>query len=192
MQKKPKTSKKKAKRRYIAASTRELVLLEAGYKCGNPGCRNILTLDLHHIEWVRENGGNEPSNLLPLCGYCHDQHTHGHIPESGIRVWKAVLTALNTPNRTTVDTLLHVKRLSRDPIGQHAAYSAGDLLQLAPLINGGLIRAVGTQASSGGMGQPPFSVFRVSLTQKGEDLIDAWIAGSADQLSQSLSPGGAG
>ncbi|QRJ62264.1 HNH endonuclease [Azospira restricta] len=145
-------------------------------------------MDLHHIEWVRDGGGNDPSNLVPLCGYCHDLHTRGHIPASAIRVWKAVLTALNTPNRTTVDTLLHLKRLSGDSIGQHAVYSGGDLLQLAPLINGGLVSAEGTQAGSGSAGRPPFAVFRVLLTQKGQDLVEAWIAGSSERLANSLSP----
>jgi hypothetical protein len=170
----------------VAAATKELVLLEAGYKCGNPACRNILTLDLHHIEWVRDGGGNDPSNLLPLCGYCHDQHTQGHIPASAIRVWKAVLTALNSPHRIAVDVLLHPDRLSCDTIGQHAVYSAGDLLNLAPLLNAGLLEARGTQASSGGMGHPPYALFRVMLTTKGHDMVEAWIAGSAEQLARAV------
>jgi hypothetical protein len=42
----------------VPAATRTAVLMESGYKCGNPACRNILTLGLHHIVWVRDGGGN--------------------------------------------------------------------------------------------------------------------------------------
>ena len=66
--------------RHIPPATRQLVLLEAGYMCANPACRRILVLELHHIEWVKDGGGNEPSNLLPLCPNCHALHTAGHIP----------------------------------------------------------------------------------------------------------------
>lgn len=34
--------------------------------CGNPRCRHILTLELHHIVWVRDGGGNEASNTTVL------------------------------------------------------------------------------------------------------------------------------
>ena len=63
----------------IAKSVRHEVLMEAGYKCGNPVCRNSLSLQLHHMMWVKEGGGNQPRNLLPLCGHCHDMHTAGHL-----------------------------------------------------------------------------------------------------------------
>ena len=68
-------------RQPIPRSTRELVLLEAGYKCANPVCRHILTLELHHIVWVSHGGGNNLDNLLALCPNCHALHSAGHIPE---------------------------------------------------------------------------------------------------------------
>ena len=79
--------------------TKQEVLLEAGYKCGNPACRNILTIERHHLVWVRDGGTNEPGNLLALCAYCHDQHTHGYIPGQALNVWKGTLVALNSPYR---------------------------------------------------------------------------------------------
>ena len=48
--------------------------MEAGYKCGNPTCRNVITLELHHIEYVSDGGGDDPSNLLVLCPYCHSEY----------------------------------------------------------------------------------------------------------------------
>jgi hypothetical protein len=36
---------------------------------------------------------------------------------------------------------------------------------------------------------PPFAVFRVELTPKGENLVKAWLAGSPDALTNSLAAG---
>jgi len=53
-----------AKRTKISESTKQIVLLEAGYKCANPICRHVLTLELHHIVWVKDEGGDKPENGL--------------------------------------------------------------------------------------------------------------------------------
>ena len=68
-------------RKSISPSVREIVLIEAGHKCANPTCRHILTLELHHIVWVKDQGGDDPDNLLALCPNCHSLHTQGHISE---------------------------------------------------------------------------------------------------------------
>jgi 5-methylcytosine-specific restriction endonuclease McrA len=72
------------KRRPISERTRDEVLREAGYKCANPTCRNIITLQIHHMLWVKEGGKSDANNLIALCGHCHDLHTQGHIPKSAI------------------------------------------------------------------------------------------------------------
>ncbi len=90
----------------VSKITKQLVLLEAGFKCANPRCRHIITLEVHHIVWVKDGGGNEPDNLLALCPNCHSLHTAGHIPQSAIRAWKSLLVSLNNPNRLSADLLL--------------------------------------------------------------------------------------
>ena len=40
------------------------VLMEAGYKCARPVCHNVIVLQTHHMLYVSDGGGNEPSNLL--------------------------------------------------------------------------------------------------------------------------------
>ena len=102
-------SKSPTKRRDPPPSVRDEILREAGYKCANPTCRNILTLQLHHIVWVRDGGGNNATNLIALCGHCHDLHTQGHIPASAIRHWKGLLHALNHAfNKESMDLLLYL------------------------------------------------------------------------------------
>src|SRR6478752_867236 len=95
------------RRKKLDLHARRLVLHEAGYKCANPVCRNIITLDIHHIVYVSKSGSNAPENLLPLCGHCHDMHHAGEIPSEAIRTWKMLLLALNEAfDRRSVDILL--------------------------------------------------------------------------------------
>ena len=80
-------------RRAIPGDVQTVVLIEAGYRCASPTCRNILALDLHHIEEVHEGGGNEVANLIALCPTCHAQNTWGRSPATlstpGRQCWSA-------------------------------------------------------------------------------------------------------
>src|SRR5690349_13496502 len=71
------------------------VLIEAGYRCAVPTCRNILAIDMHHIIEVKDGGPNEPSNLLALCPTCHALYTRGTIPKEAINAWKTMLVTLS-------------------------------------------------------------------------------------------------
>jgi hypothetical protein len=191
------------KRKTIPAHVRLQVLMEAGYKCGNPGCRNILTLQLHHIQWVKDDGGNEPENLLPLCGYCHDQHTYGHIPAEAIRHGKGMILALNHAfDRGSTDLLL----LLRKTDGETIWYSGDALLRFAGLIAANLVefetkKLYGqTPTTSGHFGSVP-TVFRGSsyelgmvvelmLTERGRMVVDAWRAGDEQRFYDALKPSG--
>jgi len=56
-----------SQRKALQLAIRILVLHECGYKCSNPICRMVLTLDIHHIEYVSEGAGDGQENLLALC-----------------------------------------------------------------------------------------------------------------------------
>jgi hypothetical protein len=173
-------------RKKIPTDTRELVLLEAGYMCANPACRHVLTLEIHHIVWVSDKGGDEHFNLIALCANCHALHTRDHIPASAIRVWKGMLISLNSVNRSNADVLLHLYQMEQDSFGQHIRYSGDALLQLAGLLNSGLARVGSAQVSSGGMGFPPYSSFEVRLTPRGSALVDAWLRGDEQRYQSAL------
>ncbi len=171
-------------RKKVPTQVRDEVLRESGYKCGNPVCRNILTLQLHHIEWVAEGGGNEPTNLIPLCGHCHDLHTQGHIPESAIRHWKGILHALNSAfSKESMDLLLFLNGAETEQV----FYSGDGLLRFAGLIAGGFAEVVdshfgvGVRYGSGPPTSPPASTHRVRLTDKGRTLVEAWLQGDEDR-----------
>src|SRR5688500_8238128 len=84
-----------------------LTLHEAGYRCANPVCRTILTLDIHHMVRLADGGPDSAENLLALCPNCHSLHHKGIIPAASIRTWKLLLMSLNQAfDQHAVDILL--------------------------------------------------------------------------------------
>jgi hypothetical protein len=168
-------------RKQIPAAVRDEILREAGYKCANPVCRNILTLQLHHIQWVAEGGGNEATNLLALCGHCHDLHTQGHIPPEAIRHWKGILHALNSAfSKESMDLLVFLFNAESEKI----FYSGDGLLRFASLIASGFAEVIDSHFGVGvryGKDSPPTappsSTHRVRLTDKGRTFVEAWTSG---------------
>lgn len=174
-------------KRQIPASVRDEVLREAGYKCGNPTCRNILTLQLHHIVWVKDGGGSTALNLLALCGHCHDLHTHGHIPVSAIQYWKGMLHALNHAlSKESLDLLLFLHKRG----GMQHWYTADGVLRFAALFAAGLVQ-FGAQSSSNMITatSSPTSSHQVILSEKGLSLVEAWLAGDDAKYQAAMSGG---
>jgi len=182
-----------ASARKIAAATRQRVLIEAGFHCANPVCRNILTLELHHIDWVKDGGGNQPANLVALCPNCHALHTRGHIPREAIEVWKSILTSINNPHRASADLLLVLSdeddRIASAPdpsaVPRPFSFTGDGLAALAGLLTSGLVvitrRFTGSSAWGGGT---PY--FNIGLTESGRQLVKAWRSGRSDELRAAL------
>ena len=170
----------KSKRKTIPLDIRQQVLMESGYKCGRPICRNIITLDLHHLIYVSNNGKNDTSNLLPLCGYCHDMHHAKQFPTEALRFWKGLLLALNQAfDQKSMDLLLYLTKQF-----EGTTYSGDGVLQFAGLIAAGLVK---TGSSLGGGTQiRALSAHKVVLTEKGRLLVEAWLKGDENMYSNVL------
>lgn len=182
-----------AKARSISAQARLEVLLEAGYRCANPVCRHVLTLELHHIEWVKDGGGRDAANLLALCPNCHALHTQGHIPHAAIQVWKGLLVSLSNPHRGSADLLLVLheeeKRLAALEWPACDAsifrFSGDSLPSLAGLLNSKLLVIHAVHDNHWfGVGPPP--TFNVRLTDSGLALVEAWKSGDPVKLRAAL------
>lgn len=186
------------KRRSIPLDTRTLVLHEAGYKCGNPACRTVLTLDIHHLDYVAEGGTALPYNLLALCPNCHSLHHNGHIPRSSLRTWKLLLLSLNEAfDRHSVDVLLTLDQLDGVMVW-------GDgLLDCAALVASGLIsvheRSREIKKRSGLLGpytEEETEKYWLMLSPKGRQFVAAWKLGDQNAAilnlpssNSALSPG---
>jgi hypothetical protein len=174
-----------ANRKSLKVDVRQLVLHEAGYKCGNPVCRHVITLDVHHLDQVSNGGGDDPANLLALCPNCHSLYHAGQITESSLRAWKYLLLALNAAfDRRSIDTLLALDLLSN-------IYITGDgVLECGSLVASGLVEVRPGQHDlpPGGhqwdLGGPP--LYTISLSSRGKSFVTAWKEGQQDKAVQSL------
>jgi hypothetical protein len=169
----------KVKRKRIPLATQRQVLHESGYRCGNPGCRGIITLDIHHIEYVSENGGNGAENLLALCPTCHALHHAGHIPLESIRAWKMLLLSLNDGfSRSVVDFLLALDHIGKRPV----LLAIDTLLMMGSLVASGLLTLTHPNRGISEVSEWDYTQTRfVSLSEKGRAFIAAWKAGNQDQ-----------
>ena len=186
----PKTSRKlprEAGRAKLPVAVRHQLLMEAGYKCGNPACRNVITLELHHIQYVSEDGGDDSSNLLVLCPYCHSMHHGGHIPVEAIRLWKGLLVALNQGfDRQGMELLLFLHRTKDNQLW----YSADGILKFAGLIGAGLVIIAETDITFMAPGERrkfTQTSHKLSLTQRGILLVEAWLAGNEEKYRELIS-----
>jgi hypothetical protein len=186
----------RSKRKDPTAVQRQETLQEAGYKCGNPACRNILALDLHHILWVKDDGPTDVANLIALCAYCHALHTRGEIPTKTIKHWKGLLVALNGAfNKEAMDLLLFLATddstklwYSGDGVLRFAGLIASGLVELKKVAHGGNAgRATFVRAGdSPPPTTPPGSGVRLGLTDKGKLLVDSWIRGDEGTYVKAL------
>ncbi len=153
----------------IPIATQRLVFHEAGYKCTNPVCRGILTIEIHHLEYVSKDGSNDPDNLLPLCPNCHTLHHHGSIPIESLRSWKMLLLSLNEAfNRRSVDLLLALDKLGE------LFLSGEGLLNCASLVSSDMI-SVEVQPYAH-QEQVFNAVYYIKLSNKGRAFVEAWTA----------------
>jgi hypothetical protein len=178
-----------AERQKVPRRVQEQVLAEAGYMCANPACRTRLIYELHHIEWVKDGGGNEPSNLLALCPTCHALHTKGDIPKSAIERWKLIVQALSdTLDRDSIDLLQFMYDLELDTHTRSGLLISGDgLLRLARLINLGFVnKGFVRWHIPEGAGLQPYSSWRPTFTDIGRRLVEAWRGGDAKTVRQMI------
>jgi hypothetical protein len=183
-----------SKRRTTNIDTKLQVLHEAGYRCSNPTCRTIITLDIHHLEYVSKGGDNNPSNLLALCPNCHQLHHKGHIPEESIRAWKMLQLTLNEAfDRYSIDILLALDNIggiiiTGDGLLQCSALLASNLVSVTDdWIATGLQKVEDDHSFTSFLFKndwkyvdKPISTgqYYMSLTNKGKALVAAWKNGN--------------
>ncbi len=67
----------------IRPSVRSEILARDRHQCRRKGCAHTRFLEIHHIVPRRENGSNDPENLVTLCSACHRlwHEKGGNLPD---------------------------------------------------------------------------------------------------------------
>jgi hypothetical protein len=141
------------------------------------------------MHWVKDGGGNQATNLIALCGHCHDLHSQGHIPASAIQHWKGLLHALNHAfNKESMDLLLYLTR----PGIEGVWYTGDGFLRFAGLVAARLVEiaesqfSVGVRYGNSTPTTPPTTAVRVRLSEKGRLVVDSWLKGDESQYKAAL------
>src|SRR5262245_3527610 len=165
--------------------------MESGYRCGNPRCPVILAVHIlqdHHIVHVSEGGGNQLANLLALCPNCHVLYHANQVSREAIRHWKGLLVALNHAfDRRGMELLRFLYETQNNPVPLW--HSADGVLQFASLIAAGLVRLADQTAAT--PWQLPESRHQVVLSERGSQLIEAWMAGDEKKYLELVKATGA-
>ena len=176
-----------AVRKKLSITLRQDLLMEAGYKCGNPTCRNVITSEIHHIEYVSRGGTDEASNLIVLCPYCHSMHHAGHIPVEAVRLWKGLLVSLNEGfDRQGMDLLLFLHNTPKHTLW----FSSDGLIKFAGLIGAELVEIANTDTTYMAPNEPrkfTQTTHNLKLTNRGTLLIEAWLAGNETKYRELIS-----
>lgn len=154
------------------------LLTEAGYRCAVPTCRNILALDMHHMDEVSHGGGDDPSNVIALCPTCHRLYHLGTISRDSIYAYKSMLVAISRAfDLDAVDRLLFLSECKKDFL----IVSGDGLLHFARIIAAGMA-SVEQKANNNWQ----IVTYAVNISPKGKQLIDAWRQGDRARLSTVL------
>lgn len=166
-------------RKAIPVTVQTAVLIEAGYRCAVPTCRNILAIDIHHICEVAAGGGNDPANLIALCPTCHALYHRHTISAEAIYTYKAMLVAIGRAfDRDAIDRLLFLQKLSRDFL----IVTGDGLLHFDRLIAAGL-----AEVEQKGNNNWLVVTYAVNISERGRMLVSAWLAGDRTLVKQALS-----
>ena len=165
-----------AVRKKIPLDVKQHILHETGFQCANPNCRRPLTLDIHHLQSVADDGSNDPQNLIALCPNCHADHHRGIIPLKSIRAWKMLSIALNEGlGRRSIDILLAL-----DKTGPLMIDGEGGL-HAASLIAADLVRlSFNTRRGGGWASQSGLPAYTLELTERGHIVVQAWKHGDQE------------
>jgi HNH endonuclease len=180
-----------SRRKRLTLGEKHDLLMEAGYRCGNPRCLVILAVHIlqdHHIVHVSEGGGNQLANLLALCPNCHVLYHANQISREAIRHWKGLLVALNHAfDRRGMELLRFLYETRNNPVPLW--HSADGVLQFASLIAAGLVRLADQTAAT--PWQLPESRHQVVLSERGSQLIEAGMAGDEKKYLELVKATGA-
>jgi HNH endonuclease len=176
MAKTAKSKEKPRERKNLPLKTKVIVLTECGYRCAVPTCREVLALDMHHIEEVSAGGSDDPSNLIALCPTHHALYHRGTIKQESIYVWKSMLVAITRAfDLEAIDRLLFLEPLTTDFL----VVSGDGLLHFGRLIAAGL--ATMTAKANNNW---QIVTYAVNISPKGKMLVEAWKAGDRTRLKE--------
>ncbi len=156
------------------------VLIESGYRCAMPHCRET-QIDINHIVPFAEVQEHTFDNLVALCPNCHRRYTNGEIDRKAMFQIKANLSILSHRYSELERRYLNRQASLGPVVGAVTMLSGGLELLMSNLVTDGIVMQAPVNAIQIGFDQPGVPDFPVViafvLTAKGQAFIENWIAG---------------
>lgn len=155
----------------IASELKREVLMEAGYRCAIPACKQI-PADIAHIIPYRKTKIHTFDNLIALCANCHRRYDNREIDRKAMIQYKKNLSIIN--NRYSDFEQRIMQYFIDHPNEEEVRLSlSGNMdIQIMNLIRDGYLELVKELVQGFAVGIDPDKVYR--LTIKGRDFIQNW------------------
>ncbi|MBP7510067.1 MAG: HNH endonuclease [Prolixibacteraceae bacterium] len=109
---------------------KKLIFQQANSRCPFCGEDDVTTLEIHHIHPQSEEGTDDPTNLILVCGNCHNKITNGTISEREVFQKKiALLSGKLSDRRSSKDHATNIITLDHS---SNTGYIANTLTVKAP------------------------------------------------------------
>lgn len=156
------------------------VLIESGYRCAMPHCRET-QIDINHIRPYAAVHEHTFDNLIALCPNCHRRYTNGDIDRKAMLQIKANLSILSHRYSELERRYLARQASVGAVAGAVTMLSGGLELLMANLVADELVMQVPVNAIQIEFEQPNVPDFPMVtafvLTDKGRAFIEHWVAG---------------
>jgi hypothetical protein len=162
----------------IPAQMRRDVLIESGYRCAIPNCRET-EYDIHHIVDYAVVQLHTFDNLIVLCPNCHRRVTNGEIDQKAVKQIKANLSVLAHRYSEMERRYLQATAERGVGPGMFVPVPIGFELLMRNLVDDGLVtyQKKPVMTATYGAGMPPIETGLAiyALKQKGAEFINHWL-----------------
>ena len=147
------------------------VLMEAGYRCAIPTCKQT-PVEICHIIPYSKVRKHEFDNLIALCPNCHTRYDRKQIDLTSMQQYKANLSVINGRYSDFEQRILTFFLDNPEYKEIRLSLSGNNDIQIMNLVKDGHLEYIKELTQGFSVGIDPDKIYR--LTQKGREFIQHW------------------
>ena len=153
----------------IPAELQRRVLLEAGFRCAIPTCRDT-EVEIHHIVPWKKCKDHKYENLIALCRNCHGRVHNGKIDRKSLRICKANLRyAHDKFSQLEIDILFELYKEREKAEREFPSFM---MILINRIVDAEYVQVISSQNTVEILGMNVSPVYLL-LTDKGREYIDS-------------------
>ena len=148
-----------------------MILMEAGYRCAIPTCKQT-PVEICHIVPYSKVLKHEFDNLIALCPNCHTRYDRHQIDLTSMQQYKSNLSVINGRYSDFEQRILRFFLENPEYKEIRLSLSGNNEIQIMNLVKDGHLEYIRGSTQSFSVGVDPDRIYR--LTQKGREFIQHW------------------